>query len=387
MTHRLEPGAEPMNAAAVIVPVLLAVALLAPAVSRAEPYLAVRTGAKCAACHVNPTGGGKRTEFGNIYSQTALAAERLDPATGKTEPAAETGVQPALWTGKINDHFALGGDLRAAAQGTFVPHSASTVAYDPTRAQVYLELKPIVDRLTIYLDERVAPGAATNRETYAMLWSANRTAYVKAGRMFIPFGLRIEDDTAFVRQVSGTTFNSSDDGVEGGLELGPWSANVAVTNGAGGGAETNRGKQISSLASYVRPDWRVGASASTNYNGTADRSMQNLFAGLRTGIVSWLASGIYVTEDGTPTGRRRQWATLVEGNIEAAKGHNLKLSYEYYDPDVDVRKDQRERYSVVWEYVPFQFTQFRAGVRKSNGIPQNDAQNATEVFMQWHGFF
>src|SRR5712692_4323213 len=366
---------------------LLAFVLLAPGASRAEPYLAVRTGAKCMTCHVNPTGGGKRTEFGSIYSQTALAEAYLNPATGEAMAAPEGGSQSALWTGKLNDHFAVGSDLRANLQGARVPNSPSTAAFDQTRAQVYLELKPIVDRLTVYLDERVAPGAATNRETYAMLWSANRTAYVKAGRMFIPFGLRIEDDSAFVRQVSGVNFNSSDDGVEAGLEGGPWSAVLSVTNGAGGAAETNRGKQITSLGSYVQPDWRFGASVSTNYNGGADRKMQNFFAGLRTGSVSWLASGIYVTDDGTPTGRRRQWATLVEGNIEVAKGHNLKLTYEYYDPNADVREDQRERYSAVWEYVPFQFTQFRAGVRKNNGIPQNNAQNATELFMQWHAFF
>ena len=366
---------------------LLSAALLAPAALRAEPYLAVRTGFKCGVCHVNPTGGGKRTEFGSTYSQTTLAAERLDLTTGKAVPAVGAGSEPAVWTGKLNDHLAIGSDLRANLQGTLVPNNPSTVAFDQTRAQVYLEVKPIVDRLTIYLDERVAPGAATNRETYAMLWFANKSVYVKAGRMFVPFGLRIEDDTAFIRQVTGTTFSSSDDGVEGGLELGPWSVNVSVTNGAGGGAETNRGKLISSLATYVQPDWRVGASASANYNGDADRRMLSAFAGLRTGIVSWLASGVYITDDGTPTGRLKQWATLVEGNVEVAKGHNLKLTYEYYDPDADLKEDHRERYSVVWEYVPFQFTQFRAGVRKNHGIPQNDAQNATELFLQWHAFF
>jgi hypothetical protein len=373
-----------MKAAAVIARVILAAALLAPALSLAEPYLAVRTGFKCGQCHVNPTGGGKRTEFGSLYSQITLAAERLDPATGAAVPADS---EPAVWTGKLNDHLALGGDLRANGQSTKTQNNPSTLAFDPTRAQVYLEVKPIVDRLTIYLDERVAPGAATNRETYAMLWTADRSAYVKAGRMFVPFGLRIEDDTAFIRQVTGTTFNSSDDGVEGGLDLGPWSAQVSVTNGAGGGTETNRGKLISSLLTLVQPDWRLGVSASTNFNGAADRRMQSAFAGLRTGFVSWLASGIYVTDDGTPTGRLKQWATLVEGNIEAAKGHNLKLTYEYYDPNADVKEDQRERYSAVWEYVPFQFTQFRLGARKSNGIPQNNAQNATEVFLQWHAFF
>ena len=365
---------------------ILAAVLLAPAASLAEPYLAVRTGFKCGVCHVNPTGGGKRTEFGSIYSQTALAAERLDPATGKAVPAGAAS-DAAVWTGKLNDHFAIGSDLRANLSGTRVPNSPSTVAFDPTRAQLYLEVKPIVDRLTIYLDERVAPGSATNRETYAMLWTADRTAYVKAGRMFVPFGLRIEDDAAFIRQVTGTNFSSSDDGVEGGLELGAWSVNVSVTNGAGGGSETNRGKMISSLATFVQPDWRVGASYSANYNGTADRRMQSVFAGLRTGIVAWLASGIYITDDGTPTGRLRQWATLLEGNVEVAKGHNLKLTYEYYDPNKDLKEDQRERYSVVWEYMPIQFTQFRLGARKNNGIPQNNAQNATEVFLQWHAFF
>jgi hypothetical protein len=277
--------------------------------------------------------------------------------------------------------------LRATLQSVKVPDSKETLAFNPTRAQIYLEVKPLGERLSLYLDERIAPGAATNRETYALLWFADRSAYVKAGRIFIPFGLRIEDDTAFIRQVSGVNFNSSDDGVEGGLEIGPWSAAVSVTNGAGGGAETNRGKLVSSAASYVQPDWRVGLSASVNRNGGADRSMQSVFGGLRLGIVSALASAVYITAEGTPIGRLKHRASLVEANIEAAQGHNVKLTYESYDPNVDVREDQRARYSAVWEFVPFQFTQLRFGARRSDGIPQNKAQNASEIFLQWHAFF
>jgi len=364
---------------------LLAALLLAPPAALAEPYLAVRTGYKCMVCHVNPTGGGKRTDFGAIYGQTDLPASRLDPATGNAVP--EGAAAPAPFTGRINDYIGLGADLRANASGTFTPNTPSTFAFDPVRAQAYLEIRPIVDRLTIYLDERVSPGAATNRETFAMLSTKNREWYVKMGRMFVPFGLRIEDDTAFIRTVTGTTFNSFDEGVEGGMEIGPWSAVVSMTNGAGGGAETNRGKLFSSLFSYVASAWRVGLSASANYNGDADRRMQSAFAGLRTGIISWLASAVQVTDDGTPTGRVTQRASLVEGNVEVTKGHNLKLTYEYLDPNRDVKEDQRERYSAVYEYSPFQFTQFRLAVRKNKGIPQNNAQNSTETFLQWHAFF
>ncbi|HVO47879.1 MAG TPA: hypothetical protein VMT29_16265, partial [Steroidobacteraceae bacterium] len=70
--------------------------------AHAEPYLAVQTGFKCGQCHVNPTGGGERTAFGNVFAQTQLAATRID--TGD------------LWTGEINRFLSIGGDLRAQAQ-------------------------------------------------------------------------------------------------------------------------------------------------------------------------------------------------------------------------------------------------------------------------------
>jgi hypothetical protein len=362
---------------------LAAAALLAQASARAEPYLAVRTGLKCAVCHVNPTGGGKRTEFGAIYSQTEFAAGRLDPETGKVTE----GTEPAPWTGKINNHISLGADLRANATATIIPHATDTYAFDPVRAQTYLEVQPIVNRLTIYLDEQVSPGAAINRETYALLYNGDKTLYVKAGRMFLPFGLRIEDDTAFVRAQTSTSYASYDDGVETGLSMGSWEAQLAITNGAGGGTETNRGKQFTGTVNFVQPLWRIGVSASANYNDGQDRRMQAVFGGLRTGFVSWLAEAVNIVDEGTPTGRVSQTATLAEANLELARGHNLRLTYEWLDPNRDVAEDQRERYSVVYEYSPFQFTQFRLGARKNRGVPQDDTQNTTEVFLQWHAFF
>lgn len=365
---------------------LSAVVVLFAAPVQAEPYLAVRAGAKCVTCHVNPTGGGKRTEYGNIYGQTALAAARLDVGLGTTQstPKADT---DGLWKGRISDYFAVGGDLRANFDYTSTPNQQDTNAFDLKKAQLYFDLQLIPNSLSVYVDERVAPGGASNREAYALFWSRDRSVYFKAGRLFLPYGLRLEDDTAFIRQVPGINFNSSDSGVEGGLEMGPWSASLAITNGAGGASETDKGKQYSLLASFVQPLWRAGASLNYNDNDAGNRQLQNVFAGLKTGNVSWLAELDYVVDDSLPGGRRKYWAGLLEANTEIRKGHNLKFGYEYYDPDADVDEDQRIRFNLVWEFVPFQFTQFRVGYRNNQGIPQNDLQNTDEIFVQWHAFF
>lgn len=354
---------------------------------RAEAYLAVRTGAKCVACHVNPTGGGKRTEYGNLYGNTSLPAGRLDSllGSGKTKSGTDSAAAQA-WDGRITDYFAVGGDLRASLKSTIVPNTDNQLAFDLDRTTLYFDLRIIPNRLSLYVDERVAPGAALNREAYLLFWSEQRGAYFKAGRLFLPYGLRLEDDTAFVRRFSGINFNSSDNGVEGGLEQGPWSLNLAVTNGTAGASETNTGKQFSLLTSLAYRLWRVGASYNANDNGANDRHMQNVFAGLRTGFISWLGEVDYFIDDGTSTGRRKSWAGLAEANAEVIKGHNLKLTYEYYDSNLDVEEDQRTRSSLVWEYTPFQAMQLRAGYRRNKGIPQSDLQNTEEIFLQLHTY-
>ena len=44
----------------------------------AEPAFAVRTGYRCSQCHVNRSGGGMRTAFGSLYTQTILPARLLE---------------------------------------------------------------------------------------------------------------------------------------------------------------------------------------------------------------------------------------------------------------------------------------------------------------------
>jgi len=337
----------------------------------AEPYLAVRTGFKCMACHVNPSGGGKRTALGRSYGQSVLPAE---PAA---EPLGEI----------ISRYLDIGADFRISAIAAQSPATDDEFAFNTDRANIYLQTKLIPDRLTLYLDQQFAP-ASDSREAWLLLQYQQGSLWFKAGRLFLPYGLRLEDDTAFIRAIPGINFSTPDNGIEAGLEQGAWSAQLAVTNGTASGAETNTDKQLSVRVEYIKPRWRLGGSANTNSGGGGiRRDMLNVFGGVNLFGSEWLFEIDRINDEISSTGDIEQIVTLFEVNRQVAQGHNVKLTLEYLDPDTDVSENQRNRSSLVWEYTPMALLQLRAGVRIAEGIPQNNAQNTDNLFVQLHAWY
>ena len=225
------------------------------------------------------------------------------------------------------------------------------------------------------------------REKYARLTLPNGRWWARAGKFFLPWGFRLEADGAFVRQVSGINYNTPDNGWEAGYERGPWTAQLAVTRGTAGGREVDSGKQYSLRVARVRPTWRVGGSFNFNDAKVGDRQMQNVFAGLRTGPLAWLAEIDFIRDDIPGGARRDALAAYLEANWLFRKGHNLKFAYDYFDPDRDVAEDHGVRWSLLWEYSPMQFLQLRLGARVYDAPPQDDFANRDEFFAELHGFF
>ena len=354
---------------ALVAATLLLAVLLAP-VASAEPYLAVQKGLKCSVCHTSQSGGGKRTPYGNAYMQTEMPARTFDMGR--------------LWTGDLGPYFGVGADLRASWQRQNVPGQPSVSDSDLDELFVYAEIKPFPRYVSLYFDARVAPDDAFIREQYLRLALPGGNWSLRGGEFFLPYGLRLQDDEAFIRQVSGINFNTPDTGWEIGYERGAWTAQLAVTRGTAGGPEVDSGKQYSVRMAHVAQTWRAGASFNLNDARLGDRQMQNLFAGLKTGPVAWLAEVGFIIDDGAPTGTRRSWTTLLEANYGYRQGHNLKATFEWYDPDDDVSEDEQNRVSLVWEYTPFQFLQARLGFRNYSGIPQNPGQNREQLFAELH---
>jgi hypothetical protein len=338
----------------------------------AEPYIAIDKGLQCSACHTHAAGAGKRTAYGNIYAQTEMPSRPVEDTSD-------------LWTGQINRWLAVGGNLRARYQYTDNDAAEDRSAFDVTRGNIYIEASMLNDRLSVYFDQQIAPSSSINREAYVLL--KGKKFRFTAGQFYLPYGLRLQDDSAFVRRVTGINLTNPDRGVQLGFESSRWSSALSVTNGSGGGSETDNGKQASFMTSYVRNRWRVGVSANHNDSDGGDRSMANIFGGLKTGPVAWLFE-VDAIRDELPTGTDQDgMAGIVEANWRPVRGHNFKFSYEYFDPDTDASGDNVTRWSALYELTPFAFLQARFGARSNDGPPNVVGANTDVIFAELHGFF
>ena len=342
--------------------------------AHAEPYLAVQTGFKCAQCHVNPTGGGLRTAFGDTFAQTVLPAQHIDTSIDN-------------WTGQLGQYVRAGGDLRYDAAVTQVPQARSVQQFQLEQTRVYLEADVIPNRLLAYVDEQVAPGGALNREAYLTYWSSSHDWYVKAGQMYLPFGLRLQDQSAFILTSTGINMTAPDQGVEFGWERGHWDAQLALSNGTAGGPVTGNGKQFSSQVAFVESRWRLGIAANRNDQPGGTKTDLGIFGGVRTGPISWLAQAETTDDQSIANRQGKQLATLLEANWLIARGNNLKVTEEFLNPNRAVPNGEEARWSLIYELTPVQFVQIRAGFRWNDGIPQDNSQHQRLYFIQLHGYF
>jgi hypothetical protein len=345
---------------------------LLPAAVHAEPYLAVDQGYKCVACHVNITGGGLRNGLGAFYSQNTMAAYKL-PAGAPT------------WSGRLADWLRVGGDLRASSSRTRVPGQPEQSLSGLDQVRLYADVELMADLLAVYVDQQVRPGDPQRQEAHVRLGSADRGWYAKAGQFYLPFGWRLQDNTAFVRSVSGLGMTTPDKGVELGLEIADWSAQLAYTRGPGNVGPTV-GHQFTGQVAWVQPWGRLGGAMASTSSSAGYRNASAVFGGLRTGPVAWLAEIDLVRDSSFPEGRRKQVAALGEANWKVSPGHNLKFTSEYFDPDRRIAHDHKVRHSLLYELTPFPFVQLRAGYRRFGGIPQSPVDNRRLLFVELHAF-
>ncbi|MGD9762781.1 MAG: hypothetical protein AB7V27_03605 [Candidatus Binatia bacterium] len=384
-----------------------ALTLSAANAALAEPYFAVREGQKCSACHVNMTGGGMRTSFVAAHAKEILGYPNWwQPLT---KPADS-------FTGEINQYLAIGGDLRVDATGIMQdqPKNGRVNNNKAFRSRLeefdisvneavsYFEVRLIPDVLTFYLDARWSPSVDT-REVWAMInlpWDV----YLKGGEMFLPYGLQIQDDTAFIRggrngsATTGFSFNVNQPAFEIGWEPGPLSVAGAVSQGG----PNDRDVQVTGTVYTLFTDLPVvrnvlaGLSGSRVAPSGQETSQLGFFAGFTVGPFTYLGEvdfGHFEFTDPT-TSRKEDAGTFIhysEGNYLILPWLNFKVAFDYADYagmlPREGQSNAENRFSVGFEPFLARFLQMRFFYRVSNGIASNASHNQGLWIGELHVFF
>lgn len=333
-----------------LLPALILLAAVRPAA--AEPYLALRTGLKCSACHTNVTGGGNRTQYGGIYAQTQVP---LKPGTVVSKA--------------LTDFLQIGWDLRVEASGTVTESTPrTTIGLDV--AQLYAAAELLDQRLVFYIDQTVGPERAVAREAFGMVKRLPAAGYLKAGKFLLPYGLRLQDDNEYVREQTGFSYQTPDQGVEFGLEPGPMAFAVSLTNGTAGATENDDGKQVTSSAAFVSRRFRLGASASLNDQTSNRREAVGGFGGVSIGPVVLLGELDWVRD--TPAAGDTVRRLIAYGEVDwlVVRGLNAKVTYGWLDPNLDVDENERIRARFGLEFFPVPFLRFAGFYTLLEDIPQ-----------------
>lgn len=341
----------------------LAVVVAAGVSSRAAalPLYASREGKTCVTCHYDPNGGGMRNDFGFLY--------------GKNRHGLDT---EAKWSKitvdpRLNEWVAIGVDTRllyvAAHEkgGTTI----STSTFVPMQGQLNVAVTP-TDYLSVVMSRGISIDSDQfqARELYGLIHDLPHSLYAKLGRFRLPFGLRQDDHTSYIRQ-DFLPYNSQGDdaGVEIGAAGSRYFGQLAFTNGSGT-ASADRAQTFSAKLGLASRPISAGISGFHQYQETTKITHD------RWGVYamsSWQKFTV-LGEAGAGTmeaplffgGTQNMKAAFAEADYRVSRGVNVRGKFDWFEPN-DFTPDSR-RYAAEVDIVPVPFTEVKLAFRHHDEV-------------------
>lgn len=359
--------------------------------SDALPKFATRQGAKCQSCHINPTGKGMRSTFGSTYGR-----EELTMTTYKEQTDIEE------YSPMLNDFFTVGMDYRTLF---YFREQNTTSSFFQMQGDLYLDLR-LNKKFRIYFDK----GLYSGFEVFGLAKVLPLDGYVKIGNFVPSYGLKMDDHNLLIR--SGPFFpinpavasypgglgfgqGAEDTGLEFGFNPSIFSINIGVFNGRKGGLTGTAGTK--NKAVVVRAD----ANVQTDFlNFNIGGSVYNLPTANGPGKTQIIGGfGVFTFDNNLTlqgeydiiTTHNSVLNKLVSGNIlyiEANyllwSGVDLKLGYEFYDPNLDLKDGSVTRFTVGAELFPLTGVEVRPLYRINQEKPTELKNNEMHVMFHFY---
>ncbi len=378
------------------------------------PRFALMAGAKCASCHINPTGGLMRTEYGIGYSTEKVPLEALKD----TE---------FTFSGKLNDNISLGGDYRS--QFIYDGFSKSTT-FQAMTTSIYGAVT-LSKKITFFFKQDLVNGTSYTfspnpnffggPEVYGIFRILPNGWYIKGGDFLPDYGWRLDDHTTYTRGgnlsfIPGLMGNNGlifiPNYKDIGVEVGGYIENLFITAGIfNGSGETlpidfSKQKAFAAKLEYMGTagsmNFRLGASGYSNtrlnpfLGNTREFKMGGFTAGIGAenltilGEIDWTKNQFNVfsglISDGVNT-----MAAYAEIDYRAIQGVWLIGKFDMFDPLEGVADDDTspatntlKRVTLGMEFFPYSFVEVRPQYRLNIETPaiQND-----EALVQMHVWF
>ena len=360
---------------------IASLAIYSPETVQAEPYFAYKEGLKCSVCHVNNTGGGMRNAYGALYSQTEFTPLMEELSDASMDFSSELGTGLAIGA----DFIALNETLFSVDEDGSAYDRDTGNSFEVASGNLYIEARLVPERLSLYFDETISPSGASSREAFALIEQLPGNGYLKVGRMLLPYGIRVWDDQAFIRQVTGFNYDNQDLGIEVGFEPGNAAVSVAVSNGTQGGRDDNTSKQVSSVVSFFLPNLVVGGSFAFNESRGIERLVAGPYGALHLGAVTLMGEVDWVDDKGPDD--QRQFVAFSSLEVWLRESINVRVAYDYLNPYDSIEEDERSRVTIGVDAFLTPGLAATARYRLKNSIPQDVGGNANGLTFGLHAFF
>jgi hypothetical protein len=414
----------------------------------------------CSVCHVNPTGGGMRNEAGLFYGRQTLPMWGTRPAdrayrtpalaasmpstapssqpTGATDtqPASET--QPAGTEVAPADHtvpepgtagryagiephptFQVGADLRM--MGYFPRAKGEENAFFPMQTDLYLAVRPYnpeklnEGRLTLLVNAGFLGSRGQKfdnftdryfvREAWAMYHDLPYNSYVRVGRFLPPYGWKLDDHSAFIRQgqnFMGQPFDMEREvtGVEVGVNPNYPYLHLALFNATDDWKKPVKGDDgygAALSAGWRDLAWQLGTSLMYGHRDRSDQKFDQMMAGLQWALnfdqIGWgpfIYLGEYDVNHVAFEGRDAVTSLTAFHEVDwiFVESLNALVRYDWQDPDIKLAYDTRHRATVGLDWHPVEYLSLSAQYRHNWTNTSDRFETGTdEILAIIHGWY
>lgn len=356
-------------------PVIVLIVAAMSSIGLSLPRFASRTGAKCQSCHVNPSGGAMRQAFGVQYGREQLPV-----------PAWSKDFEVEDFSNLLTNFLGVGADFRTLY---FYQKrdSTSANAFWQMQGDIYLNFK-VAKKVNMFINK----GLRSGFEVFGLLNILPASGHIKIGKFVPAFGTKFDDHTAYIRTYTGFSpeFGRPElTGAEVGVAPGPVTVIGGIYNarddfGSGTGSEKaflGRAEGMFKLGEETT----FGIGANLFSRKTAFGYTTTIFGGLGSfshgnftvfGEADLIKNNQQVDVSGV--------VAYVEADYMVTPGLDLKLAYDFYDPDKDLKSGSKSRFSFGFEFFPISGVEVRPVYRLVKDEPVDIKNDEVHLLIHFY---